>query len=173
MKYLKLIWIPIILILAYSIFLRSPYNKDGKKAPDFKAELIDGTNFKLSDLKGQYVLLDFWGSWCALCRKDNRNLVKLHNEFNGKTYKGASGFEIVSVALEKDDKRWRKASEKDGFIWKHQIFTQSKVILLSPIAQKYNVSDLPSKFLINPKGKIIGVNQSYNELADFLREKKL
>jgi len=116
MKVLKYIWIPVLIYFAWFTFLRSPEAKMGKMAPDFSSELIDGTPFQLSDLKGKYVLLDFWGSWCAPCRRDSPNLVKLHNEFNDATFNNAQGFEIVSVALEKDNRRWKKASIKDGFI---------------------------------------------------------
>ncbi|NNE26820.1 MAG: TlpA family protein disulfide reductase [Saprospiraceae bacterium] len=171
MKYLKYISIPIMLFLIYFFFLRSPGQKEGRPAPDFSTELIDGTPFKLSELKGNYVLLDFWGSWCAPCRRDNPKLVRLHNEFKDSRFKNAEGFRIVTVALEKDNRRWEKAAQKDGFSWKHQIVTTAKVVLLSPIAQKFNVSEVPTKFLIDPEGNIIGVNQSYDELAAFLNER--
>lgn len=171
MKYLKHIWIPIALILVYLLFFKSPDQKKGKTAPEFSAELIDGTPFSLSDLRGQYVLIDFWGSWCPPCRRDNPKLVQLHKEFNGKKFQDAQGFELVTIALERNDRYWKKASENDGFVWKHQIVTQAKAVLLSPLAQKYNVSEVPSKFLVNPQGEIIGVNQSYEELSSFLRSK--
>lgn len=165
-----LIIIPVVFTF-YFLFLRSPEGKSGDKAPNFKAELIDGTPFELSDLEGKYVILDFWGSWCPPCRRDNPNLVKLYNSFKDSEFVDATGFELVTVALEKNDKMWKRASEKDGFTWPYQIITTSKVVLLSPIAQKYNVSDIPAKFLIDPNGNIIGVNQKYQELDDFLRAK--
>ena len=171
MKYLKYISIPVIIFLIYFLFLRSPDQKEGRQAPDFSTELIDGSEFNLSDLRGNYVLLDFWGSWCAPCRRDNPNLVRIHNKYGNSNFKNADGFKVVTVALEKDNKRWQKAAEKDGFTWKHQIVTTAKVVLLSPIAQKFNVSEVPTKFLIDPKGDIIGVNQSYDELAAFLNER--
>ena len=65
MKILKLlVWI-VLLFAAYIFFLRSPDQKKGESAPDFTAELITGEQFNLSDLRGDYVLLDFWGSWCG------------------------------------------------------------------------------------------------------------
>lgn len=173
MKHLKYLWIPFILFLVYIMFFRSPDRKKGKKAPDFSIELTNGSPFSLSDLENHYVLLDFWGSWCAPCLRENPKLVKLHNEFNGKSFADAEGFEIVTVALEKDNKRWKTVSERDGFVWKNQIATISKVVLLSPIAQKYNVREIPSKFLIDPEGYIIGVNQTYDEIASYLRNQSL
>ncbi|NNF22293.1 MAG: TlpA family protein disulfide reductase [Saprospiraceae bacterium] len=170
MSYLKYLWIPVLLIIVYTLFFRTPDKKKGKMAPDFSSELIDGSAFSLSDLRGNYVLLDFWGSWCPPCRRDNPGLVKLYNDFSSKKFKNAENLEIVTVALEKDNKRWKAASLTDGFSWKHQIVTISKAVLLSPLAQKYNVSEVPTKFLIDPDGYIIGVNQSYNEIASYLEE---
>lgn len=157
--------------LVYILGFRSPHSKNGDMAPDFETILIDGSKFKLSDLRGQYVLLDFWGSWCPPCRRDNPNLVSLLSEYGNRNFSDAEGFKIVTVALEKNDRDWKKASDKDGFTWKHQIVQESKLVLSAPLAIKYNVKDVPSKFLINPEGQVIGVNQSVQEIALFLDQK--
>ena len=99
MKYLKYISIPVIIFLIYFLFLRSPDQKEGRQAPDFSTELIDGSEFNLTDLRGNYVLLDFWGSWCAPCRRDNPNLVRIHNKYGNSNFKDADGFKVVTVAL--------------------------------------------------------------------------
>lgn len=62
--------------------------------------LADGDSFALSQLRGRYVLLDFWGSWCGPCRKESPELTALYKETKDKTYINASGFDIVSVAIE-------------------------------------------------------------------------
>ncbi len=157
--------------LIFWFLLRSPHSKNGDLAPDFETTLIDGSDFKLSDLRGQYVLLDFWGSWCPPCRRDNPNLVRLHSEYSDKAYRDAEGFSIVTIALEKNDKNWKRASEKDGFTWRHQIVQESKLVLSAPLAIKYNVKDVPSKFLIDPAGQVIGVNQTTEQIAQFLDQK--
>lgn len=161
----------VLALLVFVFFIRNPESKSGNMAPDFDATLIDGSDFSLSDLRGNYVLLDFWGSWCPPCRKDNPNLVALHNTFHGKKFKDADGFEIVTIALEKDDQRWKKAAEKDGFVWKHQIVRTARLVLTDPLAIKYNVSDVPSKFLIGPEGDILGVNMKRQEIETFLSAK--
>ena len=158
----------VLTIAAYFFIMRTPEGKAGKLAPKFEAELINGEGFNLTDLRGQYVILDFWGSWCGPCIKDNPNLVKLNNEFSDAEFQDADGFKIVTVALEKKGERWKKVAERQGFNWEHQIVQYSRAVLLSPIAQKYAVSEIPAKFLISPKGEIIGVNQKYDELKAFL-----
>jgi len=161
-----------LVMISMSISILSCGSVPENQAPDFTAELIDKSTFNLSDLKGNYILLDFWGSWCPPCRRDNPNLVKLHKEFGQTEFKDAKGFELVTIALEKNDKYWKKAADKDGFNWKYQIVEISRLVMLSSLAQKYGVKDIPAKYLIGPKGEIIGVNQSYDEIRAFLTSKK-
>jgi len=83
----------LILAAAYYFYITRNSNMDADTlAPEIDTELVDGTPFKLSDLRGEYVLLDFWGSWCPPCRKENPHLVKLHEDFSDKTFKDANGF---------------------------------------------------------------------------------
>ena len=136
------------------------YSKSGKSlpkgelAPDFEAELIDGTPFKLSDLRGKYVILDFWGSWCRPCRLENPRLASIYNKYKGKSFRDADGLEVVTVAMEKQDGAWERAAEMDGFTWKYQIVEQTMFVSLSGIARKYGVTEIPSKFLIDPDGNL-------------------
>ena len=166
-----LITLAILVMIGFVFYSRMGGVSADELAPDFQTELIDGSSFSLSDLRGEYVLLDFWGSWCPPCRRDNPNLVKLYDEFGQTQFQDAKGFKVVTIALEKDNKRWERAASKDGFKWKHQIVDISRMVMLSSLAQKYGVTDVPSKFLIGPKGQIIGTNQSYDEIRNFLKAK--
>lgn len=121
----------------------------GESAPDFEATLVDGTSFRLSNLRGKYVLLDFWGSWCPPCLKESPALVALHKKYPNQ-------LTIVSIALEKNQHTWKKVTEKYGYTWKHQIVAQNRFVMLSDIARKYGVSEIPAKFLISPDGNLIG-----------------
>lgn len=158
--------------LAYWFLIRKPDTSKGTPAPDFETQLVDGQSFKISDLKGSYVLLDFWGSWCPPCRRDNPNLVAIYDRYNGQSFKGADGFEVVTIALEKDGKRWEAAAKKDGFKWPYQIVQESRFVLTAPLAKKYGVSDVPAKFLIDPQGHIILSNPTNAEIKSYLDKQR-
>lgn len=161
-----------LLVLAiYFTMYKSPKKLEEKLAPDFTTELIDGSSFSLSDLRGKYVILDFWGSWCAPCRRENPSLVQLYKDFFNKSFTDSRGFEVVTIALEKNMQRWKKAAEKDGFLWHYQIVRQARFVLLDNIATKYNVSSVPTKVLIGPSGAVIGVNWSFRQIKEFLTNK--
>lgn len=162
----SLICIALVILLYYKTRTPAP---EGKVAPAIEAQLIDGNDFMLEDLRGHYVLLDFWGTWCPPCRKDNPNLVAIYRQFHNKTFKDAAGFEIVSVALEKTDKYWRKTILKDSLAWPYHILKESRVVLTDPLARAYGVTDLPTKFLINPQGKIVGTNLTRQQIEEYLR----
>jgi len=167
-QFIKILLLLVVVAIVYYFLLRQAEHKQGKKAPDFEAELINGQKFNLSELRGNYVLLDFWGSWCPPCRKENPQLVKLYKSYYNSKSQNNEGFKVVSIALEKNDKTWRDAANRAGFTWPHQIVQQSKAVILSPLAQKYAVKSIPAKFLIDPEGKILMVNPSINEIDDFL-----
>jgi peroxiredoxin len=123
----------------------------GKVAPDFEELKTDGkTKMKLSDLKGNVVLIDFWASWCGPCRKENPNVVKTYAKYKD------SGFTVMSVSLDSDKAKWLEAIQKDGLVWPNHVSDlggwQSKV------GRIYGVSSIPLTILIDKEGKIINTN---------------
>ncbi len=133
----------------------------GIPAMDFVQKDTTGKPVKLSDFLGQYVLLDFWASWCSPCRAENPNLLKAYNKYKDKN------FTILGVSLDDEATRkaWINAVEKDGLPW-----TQVSELkgFKSKAAVLYGVTAIPSNFLIDPDGKIIARNLRGEEL-----EKKL
>jgi len=163
-----IIGLAVLAFVGYKIY-QMPKFSDGEMAPGFQTELIDGKSFALSDLKGRYVLLYFWGSWCGPCRIESPSLVKLHNEFNEESFKDADGFEIVSVAIETDEDRWKKAIAKDQLNWRHHIVQLDR--FKGPIAKEYGVREIPTKYLLDTKGEILMVNPSFTELTAFFNDR--
>lgn len=169
MKYNYLVTL-ILLFSSMALFTKCGAPKQGALAPDFETKLIDGTNFKLSDLRGNYVILDFWGSWCGPCRSESPKLVALYKKYKSKKFSDAENIYVVSVALEKNDNNWKVVAEKLGIDWKHQVVDKTKFVRFSNLASKYNVTDIPAKFLIGPKGELLP-QRTLGAMENYLVEK--
>jgi len=169
-KVLNVLLVLVILGFIGNYLYRLPKFDDGEKPPTFTAKLADGSDFDLADHNGKYILLDFWGSWCAPCRRENPQIVALYNEFADKSFVDASGFDIVSISIETNEKAWKKAIQKDGLKWDNHIVQLER--FKSPLAQLYGVREIPTKYLLGPTGNILSVNASSKELATFLNSKK-
>lgn len=154
-------------------FYQKPNVSDGEKAPDFVAVSDKNFGFKLSDLKGNYVLLDFWGSWCGPCIAESPALIALYGKYGTAKFQDAEGFTIVSVAIEKDRQRWSATIERLGHTWPYQAIDPVSNFRFfdSPIAKSYGVKQLPTSFLLDGDRKIVGVNLSVEEVDKFLAAK--
>ena len=160
-------------LVAGRYFYFQPRFVQGEKAPDFQAGLRDGQVFMLSNLRGSYVLLDFWGSWCGPCRSQNAGWKEVYRQFGEKAFSDAEGFTIVSVGVEKDADAWQQAIEYDGLSWPYHILDLSTSLRFfsGPIAKKYQVRQLPTAFLLSPEGAIIAVDPEPAKVAEMLASK--
>lgn len=170
---LNALLIIVVLLLIGRYFYFQPRFINGERAPEFSAQLIGGQEMALSALRGSYVLLDFWASWCGPCRAQNPGLVELYHKYHNAPFKDAEGFEIVSIGIENNRESWRRAVENDGLNWKYHVLDLSSSLKFfnSEVAQLYGVKQLPASFLINAEGVIIGVNLSPAEIDKFLARK--
>ncbi|MES2589350.1 MAG: redoxin family protein [Bacteroidota bacterium] len=134
---------------------------EGKLAPDFSQAKMDGTQMKLSDLKGKVVLLDFWASWCGPCRKENPNVVKLYEKYKNE------GFTVMSVSLDKDKNAWAAAIAKDNLSWPNHVSDLKH--WGNEAAKLYKVSGIPFTVLIDRDGKIINKNLRGIDLENKLK----
>ena len=145
--------------------------KPGNMAPNFEAELMDGQSIELKDYQGDYVLLEFWGSWCAPCRRENPSIVKIYQKYQDKKSTKGEGFKILNIALEKIEGQAEAAIKKDNLYWPDHVISMNRIVLASPLARLYGVSSVPSKFLIGPDGKILLANPTIVELEKTLNDK--
>lgn len=133
----------------------------GKQAPDFTLPTPDGQSLALSSLKGKYVLVDFWASWCKPCRMENPNVVAAFQQFKGKN------FTILGVSLDKTKEDWIKAIADDQLYWSHVSdlkFWDSEVVPL------YGIEGIPFNVLLNPEGKVIATDLRGPDLEQKLKE---
>lgn len=137
----------------------TPDVSGGEMAENFSATAINGEEFSLEELRGDYVMLQFWGSWCGPCRHENPELVKTVTRLNGKLIP-------VSIAIEKDSTRWQNAIRQDGLNWPHHVMdkTTNTKFLNGPISDLYGVNSVPTDFLIDPEGRVVGVNLPFEEV---------
>ena len=121
--------------------------KTGTEVPDFQMKTLDGKKFKLSKLRGHYVVLDFWASWCPDCRKDIPNLLRMYNRFHGK------GVEFVGVSFDDNATAWQEAVRKYNIPYTQvSELKKWKETAVSPL---YGVKWIPSLYLIDPEGKVV------------------
>ncbi|MEM6630092.1 MAG: TlpA disulfide reductase family protein [Bacteroidota bacterium] len=121
----------------------------GSTAPEIALPSPQGDTLRLSSLKGKYVLIDFWASWCGPCRRENPNVVRVYNAYKDR------GFEILGVSLDRSRAPWLQAIEKDGLKWLH---VSALDYFNGPAAKTYGVGAIPYTVLIDPEGKIIAKN---------------
>ncbi|MCB0641374.1 MAG: TlpA family protein disulfide reductase [Phaeodactylibacter sp.] len=142
----------------------------GATAPVFTGPLLSGKDFNLKELQGSYVLLDFWGSWCGPCRADSPKMVELYDTYHGAAFQKAQGFEIVSIGIEKNPDSWKAAIQKDNLHWSYHLLDQAESLRFfdSAVAGLYQVRQVPTKFLLNPKGVIIAVDPTFEEIRRLL-----
>jgi len=132
----------------------------GVVAPDFTLNNINGKPFKMSSLKGKYVVLDFWGSWCGWCIKGFPKMKEYYQKYKGK-------FEILGVDCNDTPEKWKAAVKKHELPWLNVYNPRESKVL-----SDYAIQGFPTKIIVGPDGKIIktivGEDPAFYTLLDEL-----
>jgi thiol-disulfide isomerase/thioredoxin len=131
-------------------------------APEIALPDPTGKTRALSSLKGKYVLIDFWASWCGPCKSEMPNVIAAYNKYKSK------GFTVFSVSLDEDKNKWQEGIKSFGMTWPDQV--NEALGWKSNLPQLYQFDGIPYTVLINPDGKIIGTNLRGQKLQDKLAQ---
>lgn len=132
----------------------------GIQVSDFTLNDIDGRPLRLSTLRGKYVILDFWGSWCVWCIKGFPKMKEYYEKYKGK-------FEILGIACNDEEAKWKAAVRQHNLPWKHVFCPEESAVLTD-----YAIQGFPTKIIVGPDGKIVktivGEDKSFYTLLDEL-----
>ncbi|MEO6167832.1 MAG: TlpA disulfide reductase family protein [Chitinophagales bacterium] len=139
----------------------APMFEQGTVVPDIALQDFNGNTLKLSSLRGNVVLLDFWASWCGPCRKENPNVVKAYETYKDK------GFTIYSVSLDTDKNKWVAGIKKDQLMWPNHVSDLKG--WQSSVCETYGIHAIPQSFLLDKDGKVIATNLRGEQLLSTLQ----
>jgi thiol-disulfide isomerase/thioredoxin len=135
--------------------------REGEDAPLFTQNDTLGNPVSLKNLRGKYLLIDFWASWCGPCRAENPNIVEAYEKYKD------SGFDILGVSLDRNKERWIAAIAEDNLAWTH---VSDLKYWDNEASKLYAVSSIPANFLLDPNGVIIAKDLRGEELQGKLEK---
>jgi len=132
----------------------------GERMPEFSLPTPQGDTLRMDHVKGKLILVDFWASWCAPCRKEARQVIRpLYEEYSDE------GFEVLGISIDSDRDSWLKAIQKDGANWLHASDLMGDA---SPVRQSLRFETIPSCYILDEEGRLLARNLHGEELKKFL-----
>lgn len=151
--------------------IKTPYDlRNGQQILDLKLPNLEGDSLRLLGVENKLVLLDFWASWCKPCRENHPELLRIYHQYQDSSFQKAEGFEVFSVSLDDKERSWKKAIQDDGLDFTYHV-ADLRGMRKSAIPLRFQFEQIPSSFLINSEGRIIGKNLSLNAMEAELKHR--
>jgi thiol-disulfide isomerase/thioredoxin len=148
-----------------NVFAQKQGIEIGNKAPEISLPSPEGKIVTLSSLTNKVVLIDFWGTWCAPCVKEQPELAKLYKKYKSRSFKNGIGFEIYGVSLDAKRENWENGIKTQKINW---IQVSDLKFWRSPVAKTYNIQELPYNMLLDGRGVILAKNLHGAELEKYI-----
>lgn len=148
-KFLKTILVALVTTASLALAGGATAASSGGPAKDFTLKANNGKNIRLSDLRGQVVMLNFWASWCGPCRQEMPLLDKLYKKYS------SAGFSLLGVNVEADPK------EADALLKEIPVSFPVLYDTTSKVSEAYKVDAMPSSVLIDCDGKVSYLHKGY------------
>jgi peroxiredoxin len=153
-------------IILFFVLLLSVAGVDAqslKVAPSFTMNTLDGKSITLSEyVKGKKaVLIDFWASWCVPCRKEGKNVKAIYADYHDK------GFDVLSVSMDNDAAKWKKAVEEEAYSWAQ---VSDLKAFKSPVCKQFSIMAVPCLYLVDANLNVIAVNLRGEALRNKIAE---
>jgi thiol-disulfide isomerase/thioredoxin len=155
------IWLSI--VESACIVVKPHKSEIGTSFHDFTLKDSNGVDVDSRSFRGKYTLIVFWASWCGPCRAENPALNALYA-------RNRDSLQLIGISIDNDTTKWKEAIVKDGLHWTQQVIDPSAY--RSELIQFYQINGIPTRFLIDKEGKIIGVDLTPREIESELRNKK-
>lgn len=156
----------LLLLPAFAGFAQKPANRPvlHRPAADFTLKTPAGEDLRLSSLQGQYVLVDFWASWCMPCRASIPHLKQVYDSYH------KDGLEFVSVSIDDNAGNWKKAIAQEQMPWKQVLDTYTGNNNAADVSGGYGIRMIPYTLLLDKEGKVIAINPEPRELDKELKK---
>jgi thiol-disulfide isomerase/thioredoxin len=156
-------WVLLMVSMVLNVQLDAQAPKKGQVAPDIQLPDAQGIPLALSSLRGKIVLIDFWASWCGPCRRANKSMQPIYQQYQDK------GFEIYGISLDESAEDWLKAITADKIKWKQVRETGG---WNAPISTAWRIEQIPSTFLLDQQGVVVAIDPTPDQIRSYLRKQR-
>jgi thiol-disulfide isomerase/thioredoxin len=151
---MKKLFFALTLMAGFAGRAQKPANRPVMHHPagDFTLKTPAGEDLRLSSLHGQYVVVDFWASWCMPCRASIPHLKEVYANYHKE------GLEVISVSIDDKPENWKRALGQEQMPWNQVLDTYTGANQQADVTGSYGIGAIPYVLLLDKEGKVISIN---------------